>query len=384
MFNTIVFHGSPDRAPLLRAIVASSGLLSVMREHTNVPGTYELSRLMNTLVPDVVLVDLSGGPQMLDCASQIRQLSPRVAMIACACTPELLKQVTQIGFDSAVPPQTSPEDLRLAVREALEHTHAAVERYVYSFLPSKAGSGCSTIVLNTAIAMQRLGKRVLVIDADMRSGILAIMLGVEPSSGGLQGVLAHSDELDQFSLRNASVTVQGVDFLFSTRATDTPLPEWHQYYQLLNFSATRYDAILVDLPELINPATRELVRRSRMLFPVCTPEIPALRLTMRRCQEIAALSIPDAQLGLLVNRWHRTDPPIEQLAALLGKPILRTFPNDYPMVRDAIAEGRGVVPESELGRAFTDFAAHLAELTPPRREQGFGARLKGMLGLTPR
>ncbi len=382
MFNTIVFHGSPEQAPYVRAAVAATGLLSVMREFNDPPGSYELRRVMNTLGPEVVVMDLSGGQAVFERAAQIRSIAPQIALIAYGCTPDLLRQVTQAGFDSAVAPQAPPEDLRLSIREALELRNGGIERCLYSFLPSKAGSGASTVALNTALAMGRMGKRVLVIDADLRSGILAIMLGIEPRTG-VQGLLRRADELDQFALQNTVVQMKGVDFLFSTREPDSTLPEWHQYYHLLNFAAARYDAILVDLPEIVNPASRELVRRSRLVFPVCTPEIPSLRLTLRRCQELAELGIPDERLGVIVNRWHRTDPDPDEIASMIGKPILKTLPNDYAQVRAAIAEGRGVDPESELGRTYAEFSAQLGGDAPPAaREYGFGERLKGLFRLS--
>lgn len=378
MFSALVIHASPEQAPLLRAMVADTGQILVMRELTSPPGNYELSRLLNTLVPDIVLLDMSGGDISLDCAARITELAPSTPLLGFACPPQLQQIAKQVGFSVTLPSIASTDDLKKAIRVALERHHAACERYLYSFLPSKAGSGASTVVLNTAAALARMGKRVLVIDADLRSSVLSVMLGVKPK-GGTQGALAISDQLDTFSWRNCLFSLDNVDFLLSTRAIDSQPPEWANYYQLINFTRSQYDAILVDLPELINPATIEVVRRSRLLFPVCTPEIPSLQLTIQRLEEIERLGVPDDRVGVLLNRHHRTDPDLAKLAELIGRRIMKAFPNDYPLVHTAIAAGRAVPGETKLGRVFGEFASQLVEETVAQ-EAGLKKRLRGMLG----
>jgi len=351
----------------------------VVREFSSIPGNYELTRLINTLAPDLILLDLDSGRPAFECAARIHGWSPRTAVIGYGGTPGMQHAVHHACISTVVAPHGQTEDLRTAIREALELQQGGVERFLYCFLPSKAGSGASTIVLNTAAAMARLGKRVLVIDADLRSGIQAIMLGVE-SGVGLQAALQRSVEIDQFVWRNCVVQAHGVDFLMSSRSLDSEPPEWSHYYQLLNFASGRYDAILVDLPELVNPATIEVVRRSRMIFPVCTPEIPSLKLTIHRCLELKRLAISDERIGILVNRWHATDPAPAQIAAILGKAILKAFPNDYAEVHAAIAAGRPVPAASRPGKVYSEFAARLVEQVIAT-EQTFSSCLKGLLGL---
>lgn len=378
MFSALVILGTAENAPLVRSMVAMTGQIMVMREAPAPPGNYELGRLMNALVPDIVFIDLSSGEAALECVARIREFSPRAAIVGIGCTPEMKLLAKQVGLTAGVPIEATPEDLNAAIRRALELHQGGVERFLFTFLPSKAGSGCSTVVLNTAVAMARLGKRVLVIDADLRSGILALMLGVEPS-GGTQAALSASDQLDTFAWRRNIVTLHGVDFLLSTRALDITPPDWANYYQVLNFAKPQYDAILVDMPELVNPATMEVVRRAQRLLPVCTPEIPSLRLTIHRCKELGRLKIADERIGILLNRYHRTDPPVNQLAELLGKPVAMTFPNDYHSVHAAMVAGRPVPAESPLGQAFESFAASLVEVTVTQREPTFKDKLRGLL-----
>ena len=382
MFNTVVIHAGPERAALLRAMVASTGQLQILREFTAAPSQYEISRMLNSMAPDVVLIDFGLGQQTLQCAAKIAEYAPQTAVVGFGATADLAMLAKQVGFHALVAANGGTEDLQFAIHEAMHCRDGGLEPTLYSFLPSKAGSGASTVVVNTATALAKYyGKRVLVIDADLRSGILAIMLNVEPV-GSVQRVLQESDQLDQFHWVQSVLPVHGVDYLLSSRSLDSAPPEWLHYYQLLNFARKHYDTVLVDLPELVNPATVEIVRRSAMVFPVCTTEIPSLRLTQHRCNELTRWGVPEERIGILLNRWHRSDPAPAELARIIQKPVLKSFPNDYPAVRAAVAAGSSVPFDSKLGNAFIEFAARLIHEPAVNHQPSLTGRVLGMLGLS--
>ncbi|MBL0160747.1 MAG: hypothetical protein IPP47_27230 [Bryobacterales bacterium] len=381
MFNTVVIHGSPEKAAVLRAMAAATGQLQILRELMGAPSPYDLARMLNAMSPEVVLIDFAIGQSALQCAASIAEHAPQTAVVGFGAPSDLAALARQIGFQALVPAHGGAGELRCAIHEALHSRDGGVEPSLFSFLPSKAGSGASTVVLNTATALvQFYNQRVLVIDADLRSGILAIMLDVEPA-GSVQAILQSSNQLDQFQWNQCVLPVHGVDYLLSSRSLDSELPEWLHYYQLLNFARQHYDAILVDLPELVNPATVELVRRSAMVFPVCAPEIPSLRLTQHRCLELQRWAVPEDRIGILLNRWHRSDPTTAELGGMIGKPILKAFPNDYPVVRAAVAAGTSVSFDSKLGNAFVEFAGGLIAQPVVQRRISFSNKLRGMLGV---
>ena len=383
MFNTVVIHADSDKAAMLRAMVAASGQLQLLREMTGVPSPYELSRMLNSMSPDVVLIDLATGQQGLQCAVHITEQAPQTAIVGYRATADLATLARQVGFHALVSAHGGTEELQFAIHEALHTRDGGIEPTLFSFLPSKAGSGASTVVLNTATALaQFYDRRVLVIDADLRSGILAIMLNVEPV-GSIQAILRNSNQLDQFHWGQCVLPAHGVDYLLSSRSLDSALPEWLNYYQLLNFARQHYDTILVDLPELVNGATVELVRRSAMVFPVCTPEIPSLRLTQHRCTELARWSVSEERIGILLNRWHKSDIAPAQVTRLIGRAVLKAFPNDYPAVRTAVAAGANVSFDSKLGQAYIEFAGRLIAQPAARRQPGIAGTLRGLLGLAP-
>jgi pilus assembly protein CpaE len=379
MFSTIVIHSGSARAHLLRYLVSAIDCLEIVRDLNHTPSDHEITRLIGSLEPDVVLIDL-GEQEALTCAMQIREARSQTAIVGFGPTIETALSASKAGFDAVLKENCDVDEMRQAVQDALRAQQGGIEKSLYCFLPSKAGSGCSTVVLNTAAALARdEGKRVLVLDTDLRSGVLGIMLGVEPK-GSIQIVLNNLNRMDKRRFHDFVHSAQGVDYLLSSRSLDATPPEWSDYFQLLSMLRGMYDAILVDMPELVNPASVELVRRAREIFVVATPEIPSLHLARHRCTELSRLTIPKTRIGLLINRWHKTDPSTDEIGKLVEHEVSRVFPNDYMGVRSAILSGRPVTARSKLGVAYSDFAAELIGKVPVH-DTSITGKLKSFWGI---
>jgi Flp pilus assembly CpaE family ATPase len=139
--------------------------------------------------------------------------------------------------------------------------------------------------------------------------------------------------------------------------------------------------VIADLPELINPATREIVRRANRVYNVCTPELLAVKLAERRCQDLVEWEVPDSRVHILLNRWTKNELNSDEVAEAVQRSVDHVFPNDYSALRKAMADGRCVAPESALGRSIAEFAARLSgNQTPGARPSSNGiSRLRDLL-----
>jgi Flp pilus assembly CpaE family ATPase len=102
--------------------------------------------------------------------------------------------------------------------------------------------------------------------------------------------------------------------------------------------------------------------RARMILVVFTPERPSIELLRRRCAELISRGIDPLRLVLVVNRWHESDPTIEELSETLGRPVVVALPNDYPVLRRATDNQGFVEADTELGRAYLRLARRIAGL----------------------
>lgn len=124
----------------------------------------------------------------------------------------------------------------------------------------RAGDGKTTISVNLAMSLAKLGSRVLLVDADLRRPSVHRALGIQPGPG-------LSDHLQGTSDWKGSVrfgVADGLDVLPSggetSRAAD--LLAGHGMSALLREAEARYDFVVVDSPALfINAADATLLSR---------------------------------------------------------------------------------------------------------------------------
>ena len=360
MFQGLLIAATPDRCRVLSAVVHETEQILLLRMLDYYPQGYALTRLVNSLDADLVLVDLSDPEAAGEIIAEVRSQRPMVALIGYGAPPDANFTASEAGLSAVLPYPMDAPMLAKAVEESLHLLRAALEPNLLAFLPAKAGSGASTVVLNTAVALAgALGKKVLVLETDLRSGTLGIALNLTPQYSIAQALQGASD-LDAFRFENFVVRKFGVDLLLANPFAATHFPQWHEYFLLLDFVKKRYDYILVDLPELVNPATREIVQRSRLVFVVCTPEVPSLRLAGRRLEELRAWQVPDDRLHMILNRENSTDIRPAELEGFFQRPFFAGIPNDYKALRAAMLDGRPIQEKSTLGRAFKSFAEQLA------------------------
>lgn len=365
LFTAVVIAADDIRLHHLQNVVLAWGQLEVFRAFGGYPPAFEVARLLSTIHPEVVLLDLNDRETALQMAEHIHEELPQAAIVGVGGQAGGSWDAPRTGIVWVTGYPLQPGDLPVAVEGAIHAVRGGVVENLYVFLPAKAGSGASTVALHTAAALHgAFGKRCLVMECDLRSGALSVALNTDPVRS-IQAALDKSRELDVFQWADHVTTADGVDYLLSNRRNSPRLPEWTDYFALLEFSRSRYDALVADLPELVNPATAELVRRARRVFVVCTQEVLSLKLAQRRIEELDGWGIPADRVKLVVNRWHRDEMSAPEIEQLLGRTVEAAIPNQYQELRKAAINGRPAPLESSLGRTFAAFAGSLVGAEPP-------------------
>jgi pilus assembly protein CpaE len=322
--------------------------------------SYEAVHLVNTMEPDVVFLDFATPEWGREMASAMAASVLQVAVVG------IRRRIQQVEIDENAAATWVDWPAREGALDeaAVRAVRSKIQREdwpFFAFLPSKAGSGASTVALHVADAFaNQLGKHTLLMDADLRSGVVSIYLNLQIRQT-MRDALAQSAELQPAEWRAMVSQVQKLDVIGNYPAQGGQLPMWTDYYKLLQFALPRYEALVADLPELTNEATSEIVRRCRKVFLVVTAELPSLKLALLRIKELKLAGAEEGQLAVVLNRWHRNDLPIRDVEQVLERPLAAILPNDYKSVKSAISRGGSVNPETPLGRAYLDFSSRLLE-----------------------
>lgn len=363
MIRLALLTSNMAAADSIEHMAEDSGVFKLVHRGSPDSPPQTILHTLSSLHPDVILLEANNGPNAAALAAKLN-LGTRAALIGFRgeWTPDEENGFAEAGICKLLREPFSESEMEAAAYDAVHLRRPIVHQNVLAFLPSKAGSGCTTVALNTAAALANdLNQRTLLVEADRRSGILSTLLDVE-NRGGLAEVLAHADELSVLELRRHLVSIGKLDLLLANPSNPSRLPTWVNYYRMLSFVETQYDFIIVDLPEVANPATAELLRVARLVFIVCEPELPSLKLVQLRRTELESCAVPPEKICVLGNRWESHRLKREDVAKAAGAPMFAALPNDYEQVKNAALESRLVSRDSPFGRACADLARRLAAM----------------------
>jgi pilus assembly protein CpaE len=301
-------------------------------------------------------------------AGEVEKNTPGVQIFAINDTvdPQLLLELMRAGIREF---GSLPFD-RYTLRESLDRVSDALKSrppeievtdQVFSFLPSKAGVGTSTLALNAAMALSRLpNSNVLLSDFDLNSGMIRFMLKLDNGYSVIDAA-EHSIDMDESLWPQMITPVEGCAVLHAGKINPDYRMEAAQLRHLMEFMRRNYKTLCFDLSGNLEKYSLEIMHESKRIFLVCTPEIPSLHLAREKYLYLRQLDLADRVSVLLTRCQKRPLITPQQIEQLLGLPVLMTFPNDYQGVHRALTFGRWVEVTSELGKQCAALAQAISQ-----------------------
>ena len=360
MLRGIVICPDFDLNDRLDTVLADIGVVNITRTLDRYPNSLELLRFLRAHAPQVVFLSIESMIKALDVSREIEKNTPGVQVVAVgrACDPQILLELMRAGireYASLPFDRQGLSESLLRIRNALDAKPPEIESTdnVFSFLPSKAGVGTSTIALNASVAVSRLpGANTLLSDFDLNSGMIRFMLKLE-NQYAVTDAAEHSLEMDESLWPQMVTSIDSLDVLHAGKLNPDFRVEPTQIRHLMEFMRRNYRVLCFDLSGNLEKYSLEVMHESKRIFLVCTPEIPSLHLAREKYLYLKQLELGD-RVSVLLNRCQKR-PLItpQQIEQLLGLPVHMTFPNDYQGVHRALTFGRWIEPTTDLGKQCT-------------------------------
>jgi pilus assembly protein CpaE len=244
---------------------------------------------------------------------------------------------------------------------------------VYSFLPSKPGVGATTLAINSSLAAARQpDAKALLMDFDLNCGMIRFMLKLTGSYSVLDAA-EHSTTMDENLWPQIAAKCEQLDVVHAGVLNPEIRIQNMQIQHLLDFARRNYKVVCADLSGNLEKYSMEIMRDSRRIFLVCTPELSSLHLAREKLQYLQRMDLGD-RVRVLLNRYvKRTSIAPAEVEQVVGAPVMMTFANDYAKVAKAIQEGSSIEQGCELGRSCAELAGHmldkkLSAATEPKRK----------------
>jgi pilus assembly protein CpaE len=362
VFRSIIISPDEELGSKLAAALEATGAVSVSKNVNGYPAAVDLVRTLRAHAADILFLSFETVDKALEV---VRVLEAEAS------------HVPVVGFHREMDPHVLRESMRAGVREflaepferaALKETLSQVKtllekrpavytstEQIFTFLPSKAGAGTSTIAANVSAALARKPEnRVLLSDFDMNSGMLRFMMNLK-NEYSVCDAMEFSLEMDENMWPQLVTNVDGMDVLHAGRINPNLRIESQQIRNLVAFLRRHYSVLCFDLSGNLEKYSIELMQESKRILLVCTPEVPSLHLAREKVQFLKQLDL-DSRISVVLNRVSKK--PLfttKQVEELLGLPVIREFPNDYQTINQCVTAGKLVPKVSELGKAFTEF-----------------------------
>ncbi len=253
----------------------------------------------------------------------------------------------------------------------------------------KGGVGKTTTTANVGTALAALGKRVVLVDADIGLRNLDIVLGLESRVRfHLLDVLEEKATLDDALVRDKRSASLSLLAAAQTREKEDVVTA--QMTALIEELRRRFDYVLIDCPAGIEKGFKNAIAGAQHAIIVCTPEVSAVR-------------DADRVIGLLPNDWrpelivNRVRPQlvrkgkmlsVDDVNDILRLPLLGVIAEEPGLI---VATNKGeplaLDERSEVGAAYRAIAGKiLGEGAPAQPERavaagdGFFSKLSALFG----
>ena len=376
----------PDRelGDRLVSAILESRQVGIVRRMEAYPNAVELGRFLRAAAPEVVFLSIETRKAALETAKQIEELSPGTQIVAVnrTCDPPTLLETMQAGIREFLSPPFDPEPLTEALKRVAElilQNPPAIETTdsVFAFLPAKAGSGATTIAVNTSLALSKITEKgVLLADLDLNSGLVAFMLLLTNSQYSIVDAAENAHELDENLWPKIVSSKDNLDVLPAGSMKPGFRIEAAQIRHILDYARRHYSAICVDLSGMMERYSVEILHEAKRVYLVTTPELPALHLAREKLSFLRSQDLAE-RVSILLNRSQKKGQiSLQEMEKLFGMPVYMTFPNDYTGVHHALTAGKQVDASSPLGSRFRELAEAMAgKKTSPK------AAKRGLMGL---
>lgn len=219
-------------------------------------------------------------------------------------------------------------------------------------LRARGGAGASTIAVNLAAAIAKdaePGKTALV-DLDIQNGAIALMLDLpdsEQATGFVRGSIAPDGVfLEKAMLRHAS----GVDVLtapdvFAPLSAISP----DDMITLMTALKTRYDHIIIDMPQTIVDWMDPVLANSARVLLVSDMSLPSVKRTRRLIDLIAEehMTLPIKVIMNFEKKPLVTSQAHKEAAQLIGRPLIHWIPADARAAKRAIDLGTPLITNAK-------------------------------------
>ncbi len=245
---------------------------------------------------------------------------------------------------------------------------------VISITSGKGGVGKSNIVANVGFSLSQMGKRVLILDADLGLGNLDVLLGLTPKYN-LSHAVSGAKTISEIALRGpGDITILPASSGIQEMA-DLTEEQKAVFLNSLDSAMNDVDVLLIDTGAGISSNVMYFNSNAREILVVVTPE-PTSITDAYALMKVLSLKYSQSRFKLVVNfaKSHREADDVYQQIKLVADRFLNITIEYVGFVLNDRSVKEGVrcqkiiaemKPDAAASRCFVSLAKALLNTSPP-------------------
>lgn len=262
---------------------------------------------------------------------------------------------------------------------AVTSDHQESATRVYAITSGKGGVGKTAVVANTAVAMAKIGKKVLILDADLGLANIDVVFGLAPKYN-LNHFFAGDQDLSSIlvdgpygiKILPAGSGVQNFTRLDSSQKL--------RLLDGLDQMHNDFDFVLIDTEAGISENVTYFNTAAQEILVVTTPDPTAIT-DAYALMKLLSTQYHEKRFNLVINQIQHENEALDVYRKLtmvsnryldISIDFLGSIPSDKQMT-DAIRKQRVIVdlfPSSKISAAFTDLAGTICSEQPAPSPKG--------------
>ncbi len=296
----------------------------------------------------------------------------------------LMKRVIRAGADELLFLPLDQGDLTRALLKVSENRIRSGRHdggTVISLVSIVGGVGVSSIAANLALALRyRLNKRVALLDLDLQTGALGVLLNVEPELT-IMPLCRLDKKLDSIQLEAALTKHSSGLYLLAApkRIEEGELVSDSSVGAVIDFMRDMFDFVIVDCGHHFDEKSVAVCERSNSLIYVLNQTVTSVRSAWRFIDLFERLTLA-VEPHFALNRFQPTHSITQKhLENTLDHPMYVALPRDDKSLELAELSGKDlwqVAAASALAKSFEGLACRIANVeAAEERERPLLARL---------
>ncbi len=328
-------------------------------------------QLTQELDPDVVLMDIN-MPDMdgISATEVIRQKNPhtQVVILSVQGDQNYMRRAMLAGARDFLTKPPMGDELVSAVRRggemarsersknrqpaaaaaapgrALVHTAsmALLEGKVITVYSPKGGTGCTTLAVNLAIALHNEDTRVVLVDANLQFGDVAMFFN-EQGKNTILDIAPRVDDLDPDTLQEIMIKheASGIHILAAPqRPEQGEKLTTDQFTKVLNYLRQLYAYVVVDTSSILTDVILAAVDLSDAIILVTTQDIPAIKNARLFLDLLVTMGVDREHIVFVMNKFDkRIAITPERIGDNLKQKVSAVIPLDERVVIPAVNRG---------------------------------------------